>query len=333
MSLAELSIVSWIAIAVIVAAIGVGWSKKFLATGALVVGNVIVFGLTALGPKVRFIHAPTGQPFTSPVIHQELALESVRLWNLEPLGLLQLLTSMFVHADFFHILGNVIILLAFALHFEERIGARPFLIMYLLSGFAGALAEVLWAAAADGNYTLRLMGASGAVFGIIGAFAGAFPRLVLPLPLPIGFILIFVRMKVITAAMVFGGYQVFYLIFLSPFSNTAFMAHIGGLAAGVVLAFTYVRAKKGEVGAKEAIYIDMQALEPFAQDSPSKNALRQMRVARDEPEVFHAWLEKYFRDARCIQCGNPIAPHKKGEVVCTQGHRFDVRQKGPIHPV
>ena len=218
-----LSPVSLIAVAVILAAIGVGWSRRFLAAGALAIANVFVLMLSAFGPQ-----AGAGLS----VIQVELGLWSPNLAHDPALGALQLLTSMFVHADFLHLLGNLIILLAFALPFEERIGHRRFLLVYLLSGLIGSLVQV----AASYQEPALLMGASGAVAGVIGAFAASYPNLVVPLPLPLLFIMLFVRMRVWVAAIAFLALQLV-LMSLSanvPGDNTAYFAHLGGLAGGIL---------------------------------------------------------------------------------------------------
>lgn len=305
--------------AVIVATLAVAASGRFLATGALVIGNIVVHVLKSFGPA--FLVERGGQTFQVPVVQWDLSLHGDWLAAAQPQAFLQLLTHMFVHADIWHLVGNLIILLAFALPFEERIGHRAFLGMYLLSGFVAAFAQV---GTSWGSPTL-LLGASGAVFGIIGAFAGAYPNLVLPLPLPLFFIMIFVRMRVIVAAAVFGGLQILYLVFLSPFDNTAYFAHLGGLVAGLVLAGTYVRRHRKDVGREVQSKLDLGNLGPFAQDAATRNAHRKLYDSLDQPEVFEAWMERFLESARCPTCHSPVAL-RRSDMVCTHGHRFDMRE-------
>lgn len=295
-------------------------SGRFLATGALVIGNIVVHALKSFGPG--FLVERGGDTFRVPVVQWDLSLHGDWLAAAQPQAFLQLLTHMFVHADIWHLVGNLIILLAFALPFEERIGHRAFLGMYLLSGLVAAFAQVgtAWGA------PILLLGASGAVFGIIGAFAGAYPNLVLPLPLPLFIIMIFVRMRVIVAAAVFGGLQLLYLVFLSPFDNTAYFAHLGGLAAGLVLAVTYVRRHRRDVGQTVQSKLDLSNLSPFARDDATRNAHQKLYASLDQPEVFEAWMERFLQDARCPTCENPVAL-RRSEMVCTHGHRFDMREK------
>ncbi len=314
-----LSAVSLIAIAIIAVALGLAFARKFLATGALVMANLLVHVLSIFSGRVALTF--NGETVgTRTVIQHELGLHGDWLAAGEPIAFLQLLTSMFVHADFWHLLGNLIILLAFALPFEERIGHRPFLALYLVAGFAGALTQLTttW------GLPILMIGASGAVFGIIGAFAGAYPRLVLPLPLPLGFFIIFVRMKVMTAALVFAGLQLLYLQFLSPFDNTAYLAHLGGLGAGLVLAATYVRTRRHGGAQPTKVTIDVDKLRPFARNLSAQNALARLAMCMDEPELARAWMDKFVEHASCPESGGPIRLDR-GHIICPDGSKVDLR--------
>ncbi|MEA3165746.1 MAG: hypothetical protein QOJ26_612 [Thermoplasmata archaeon] len=309
-----LSPVSLIAVAVMLAAVAVGWSRRFLAVGALAIGNAIVLMLSSFGPQYDE-HLS--------VVQAELGLWSPNLAFDPGLGVLQLFTSMFVHAGFWHLLSNLIILLAFALPFEERIGHRRFLLVYLMAGLIGSLVQV----AAAYQSPILLMGASGAVAGVIGAFAASYPNLVVPLPLPLFVIMLFVRMRVWVAAIAFLALQLVLLSVsngsLTP-DNTAYFAHLGGLGGGILAGLMLVR---GKVRAhRNPVAVDLGALGPFARDMGTSQALAQMKANHDEPQIFQAWLDRFFRTATCPTCQHKVMPRHHGEIVCTQGHRFDVRQ-------
>jgi membrane associated rhomboid family serine protease len=308
-----LTLVSLIAVAIIVAGLGLAWSRRFLATGAIAIANVLVFALTAFGPTVRF----EGEYI--PVIHAELGLSTGNLMGDPGLAALQLLTSMFVHVSFLHLFGNLLILLAFALPFEERIGHRLFVVIYLTSGVAAALVQ-----AAVAQHPILLLGASGAVFGVIGAFAASYPNLVVPLPLPLVFIMLFVRMRVWIAAVVFTALELLVVSVTVSGDNVAHFAHLGGVAAGVLLGWTLV--KRNAPTQRRPVAVDLGALTPFARDAGTVAALTQMKSNHDEPQIFQAWLDRFFRTATCPTCGHKVMPRHHGEIVCTQGHRFDVRQ-------
>jgi membrane associated rhomboid family serine protease len=308
-----LSPVSLLALAVMLAAVGLAWSRRFIAAGALAIGNVAVFLLTAFGPIVRIGDG------SAPVVEAELGLWTPNLTQDPLLGALQLFTSMFVHAGLGHLFGNMLVLIAFALPFEERIGGRRFTLIYLLSGVAAALTQVALV-----PEPLLLVGASGAIFGIIGAFAVGYPNLIVPLPLPLFVVMLFVRMRVWIGAVVFGALELLIVSFSAPGDTVAHFAHLGGLLAGGLLAFALIRGRTP--AERRPVAVDLGALTPFARDAGTAQALTQMRSNHDEPQIFQAWLDRFFRTATCPQCGHKVMPRHHGEIVCTQGHRFDVRQ-------
>ena len=84
---------------------------------------------------------------------------------------------------------------------------------------------------------------------------------------------------------------------------------------------------RGKVRAhRNPVAVDLGALGPFARDTGTSQALAQMKANHDEPQIFQAWLDRFFRTATCPTCHHKVMPRHHGEIVCTQGHRFDVRQ-------
>jgi membrane associated rhomboid family serine protease len=323
-----LSLVSWVAVAIIAAAFAVAWSKRFLASGVLAIANCAVFALTFLGPgREGVLGALAGPTATAHIsaIQGELGLYTPNLVALRPLGGLQLVTNLFVHAGVLHLLFNMVALVAFGLPFEERIGHRKFLLIYVAAGLAGSLAETFLNVGAP---TL-MMGASGAIFGILGAFAARYPNQVVGVPLP--FILI-LPMRVIVGALIYVALQLFYVLYAvtaqgGPVDHTAYGAHFGGLAMGILLALT-VLPKPGR-GVQGPVAVDLGAFTAFARDAQTQTVLAQMRSNNDEPAVFQAWLDRFFRTATCPTCSHRVMPRHGGQIVCTQGHKFDVRKGAP----
>jgi membrane associated rhomboid family serine protease len=307
--------VSLVAITVILAALAVAWSRRFIAAGALAIANVAIFLLTAFGP--RYANG-TG---TISVIHAELAFDSTSLLANPKLAAIQAVTSMFVHLDFMHLFGNMLVLVLFGLPFEERIGARRFLVVYLLGGLLGSITQI---ASVWGTHDILLMGASGAIFAIIGAFAVSYPNTIVPVPITAIIITFFVRMKVWTGAIVMGALQLVTMALSFGLDGTAYFAHLGGLAGGMVLGLTLVKGKAP--AHRNPVAVDLEALSPFARDTGTAAALAQMRSNHDEPQIFQAWLDRFFRTATCPQCSHKVMPRHHGEIVCTQGHRYDVRR-------
>lgn len=314
-----LSLVSWIALACIAAALVAGFSKRFVASGALLLANLAVFLLAVAGPT----HLTDWSLGPVPVVNDELALHPQNLLHLQPLGFLQLFTSMFAHANLLHFAGNFIVLWAFGVPFEERIGHRKFLAIYLASGLAGSVLQF----ALDANGIAPSLGASGAIFGIMGAFAYRFGRQVIAVPVPVGLFMMRIPMRVLTGAIIYTGYQIFDIFwegYSGISSGIGFAAHLGGLASGMVLAAWLV--KPGTPQGSAPVPVDLGALAPFARDPKTKRVLDHMLHNHDEPAVFQAWLDSFFRTATCPTCTHKVMPKAKGEVICTEGHRFDVRQ-------
>jgi len=144
----------------------------------------------------------------------------------------QVVTAMFLHADFWHLLFNMWTLYIFGALIAPVLGMNRFLILYFVSGIAGNL---LWLAA-SWNFNHALIGASGAVMGVILAAAMMVPDVrmyLLFIPFPI---------KLKTMAIVFILIQVFSQINVGISSGIAYTAHIGGFIGGyIVMRFFYRR--------------------------------------------------------------------------------------------
>lgn len=146
-----------------------------------------------------------------------------------------LVTYAFLHADWMHLLGNMLFLWIFGDNIEDAFGHVKFLIFYLLCAVLAALAHL---GTHFDDYS-QLIGASGAVAGVMGAYVLLYPharvfvlfRLVIPIPLPI------------PALWMLGAWiatQIFYA-FAASGEPVAWWAHIGGVAAGMLLAVPFKR--------------------------------------------------------------------------------------------
>src|SRR5512136_1304465 len=149
-----------------------------------------------------------------------------------------LLTSMFVHAGFFHFAGNMLYLWIFGNNVEDSMGKVRFTAFYLLSGLAAALAQTLTNPASR----IPMVGASGAVSGVLGAYLLLFPHARVLTLIPLGF---FTRLIYIPAGLVLGFWFVLQLIsggLSSPEGGgVAWFAHVGGFVAGMALVGLFKR--------------------------------------------------------------------------------------------
>jgi len=141
-----------------------------------------------------------------------------------------LISSMFLHGGFIHLFGNMLYLWIFGNNIEDTLGHFRFLLFYLVCGLFAALAQVL----AGPGSTIPMIGASGAVAGVLGAYLLLFPGARI---LTILFIFIFIKFIRLPALFVLGFW--FLIQFMGVMGgsifNVAFFAHIGGFVVGLIL--------------------------------------------------------------------------------------------------
>jgi membrane associated rhomboid family serine protease len=143
-----------------------------------------------------------------------------------------ILTAMFMHASWSHIIGNMIFLWAFGPEIEDAMGPLRFLIFYMAGGVIAMLAEV----AANSHSTVPNLGASGAIAAVMGAFIVTYPRDQIKSVL---FIFVFFRITLIPAALLIGFWFLTQLVHagaVAPVQSggVAYLAHVGGFIFGAV---------------------------------------------------------------------------------------------------
>jgi membrane associated rhomboid family serine protease len=145
-----------------------------------------------------------------------------------------LVTYMFLHGDWMHLGGNMLFLWVFGDNVEDAMGSLRFTMFYLLTGVAAGLAHVYMNPGSEAP----LIGASGAIAGIIGAYLMLYPRVRM-------WSLAFMRLPLkLPAFVVIGawvGTQVFF-VYAGIQDGTAWWAHLGGFAAGVLLVVVFKRS-------------------------------------------------------------------------------------------
>ena len=145
---------------------------------------------------------------------------------------LRLVTALFLHADWAHLLGNLVFLLIFGLPAERAMGPWRFLGLFLLGGAVANLAAALTIGAPD----RIIIGASGAVSAVIGAYLALFPRAKLGVVLPLGLFLEFVRAPASLLIGIWALLQVVFAYIGPTLGAVAWWAHLAGFAFGVVFA-------------------------------------------------------------------------------------------------
>lgn len=165
----------------------------------------------------------------------QLGLRPAELWKMgtsrgwEPLA--TIFTSMFAHGSLLHLGSNLLFLWIFGNNVEDAMGHWRFLLFYLLCGVAAAAAQVAWMPTSP----IPMVGASGAIAGVLGAYFLLYPRARVLTLVPIFF---FIRLVWIPAFFFLGLWFLFQILGglgSGPGGGVAFWAHVGGFVAGVVL--------------------------------------------------------------------------------------------------
>ena len=155
-------------------------------------------------------------------------------------GFISIITSMFLHGGWMHLIGNMTYLYIFGDNVEETLGKTKFIIFYLLTGGFAALSQSIL----DTDSTIPMIGASGAIAGVLGAYLVLFPKAKIKV---FFWFIIFFKVFKIRAFIVLGGW--IFIQFLSFSGNdlnsggVAYAAHIGGFISGVIL-INIMRNKK-----------------------------------------------------------------------------------------
>lgn len=141
-------------------------------------------------------------------------------------------TSMFMHGGFLHVGGNMLYLWIFGNNVEDAMGHARYLFFYLICGVAAALSEGIINPAS----TVPLIGASGAISGVLAAYVLIFPRTRITVIIPLGILLYPTKISAFYVVGFWFLLQVLNAFLTSPGApGTAWMAHVGGFALGLVL--------------------------------------------------------------------------------------------------
>jgi membrane associated rhomboid family serine protease len=186
-------------------------------TGLIILANVVVFALELWG----------GEPFVTKWSAIPADITAGHHW-------ITVLTAMFMHASWSHIIGNMVFLWAFGPEIEDAMGPLRYLAFYLLGGVVAMLAQV----AASPGSTVPNLGASGAIAAVMGGFLVTFPRDRIRSLLVI---FLFVRVTFVPAALLIGVWFLMQLLSLGTVATAqtggvAYLAHIGGMVFGALTA-------------------------------------------------------------------------------------------------
>jgi membrane associated rhomboid family serine protease len=199
-------------------------------TIAIIAACVLVFlweiglGERALGAAI-FSYGAIPATLTSDA-HLPSSLYRISPW-------LATVTSMFLHGGWMHLIGNMLYLWIFGDNVEDALGHLRYVVFYVVCGLAAVAAQTLMNPAS----TVPMVGASGAISGVLGAYLLLFPRAHVLVLIPLGF---FTRL-IYLPAVVMLGFWILLQVVSSAFARgqegggVAFAAHVGGFVAGMVL--------------------------------------------------------------------------------------------------
>ncbi|MBN1435171.1 rhomboid family intramembrane serine protease [Candidatus Fermentibacterales bacterium] len=154
--------------------------------------------------------------------------------------LLTLLTSMFLHGGLFHLVGNMWFLWIFGDNVEDLLGRGRFLVFYLACGIAAVLAHVLL----NPSSVVPVVGASGAISGLMGAYMRKFPLARVTTLIPL---FLFFQIVRIPAFFFLGIWLLLQVVSIGSDAGIAWLAHIGGFLAGFLLIGWMSRRRPGRI--------------------------------------------------------------------------------------
>lgn len=204
---------------------------------------------------------------------------------------LTLFSSQFLHGDMVHLIGNMIILMLIGLTVEQLLGSFNFLLFYLLSGAIGAAAYGL----AHLGSPVVLVGASGAISGLMGMYVAAYGKRPIRFFYWIGVYFNYVRLPALLMLPVWVGKEMFDYFFTD--SNVAYSAHAGGLVAGAALVL---------IGKSSFARIDTEVIENRDKDREYREELEYALQLIDHADFAAArgalqrLLESYPGDSRAL---------------------------------
>lgn len=213
----------------------------WFSTFALIAINTAVFIYElSLGPSInRFIVTFGLVPARYTSAHDVIIITGLAAF------LVQVFTSMFIHAGWLHLIGNMLFLFVFGRSIEDRFGHSQFLLLYLLSGFGAAVIDILF----NMGSRVPTIGASGAIAGILGAYLVSFPKARITILIPLFIIFWTIRIPALLVLVYWfviqfiAGYQML-AIEAATKGGVAWWAHVGGFILGMLVALAMPKRQR-----------------------------------------------------------------------------------------
>jgi membrane associated rhomboid family serine protease len=237
-----------------------------ITTIAIIVLNVLAWvliqglgGEPALSASVCELGLVPGEPLGTIPVGTRIQIAEHMYCVLGRSSWFNVLSSMFLHGSWFHLIGNMWFLWVFGNNVEDVMGRFRFVAFYLLCGIAAATAQIM----ANPHSALPMVGASGAIGGVMGAYAVTYPSARVATVVILGF---FIRTVWVPAPLMLGYWFILQVLSGLPslgqeVGGVAFWAHVGGFLAGIALMFFF--RDPGLLAAHRAHMRDSQSARRF----------------------------------------------------------------------
>ncbi len=213
-----------------------------IVTVILIVANVVVYLWQAsVGPEEEYGILRWG---LTPIELRGVFAYAHGSFSVQPI--VTVFSSMFLHGHLLHLAGNMLFLWIFGNNVENTLGHLRFALFYLATGVAGALMQVFTTA----DPTVSMIGASGAISGILGAYLVLHPFARIVTLIPLFFYFTIVRVPAFFFIFVWFLVQLLggFAAYGAKGGGVAFLAHVGGFVAGVILVRPFARRRIGRTG-------------------------------------------------------------------------------------
>jgi membrane associated rhomboid family serine protease len=205
-------------------------TRRFpVVTVLLIAANVVIFAYQALSPATLPYYVLRMGAIPYEITHFT-TYHGYPVARISPL--LALFASMFLHGGLFHLLGNMLYLWIFGNNVEDFLGPLRFVLFYFVSGLSAAATHIV----TNPNSTVPMIGASGAIAGILGAYFVLYPTARVQT-------LVFLWIVPVPAAIILGLWFLGQILNVGIGGGVAWFAHIGGFLAGLVLVRYFAKTR------------------------------------------------------------------------------------------
>jgi membrane associated rhomboid family serine protease len=287
------------------------WKKKASATAVVSSSLILVFMIQFLLTEDFIYGLPFMENFSAfdqGELFSDLGFNPRTI--VDDYTVYQFLTSTYLHSGFMHLMFNFFGLFILGTQLEQRIGWERFLIVYFGSGIIAGAVVLFISPFGYLGHTMNTVsiGASGCIFGILGALWYLFPREEIFFPL-----IIIRKWPISLIVLIYGGISALFIL-LGTDDEVSHIAHFAGLVGSFPIAFL-VRPRQGEAKDKGLDVLTKDQLIELAKTKTQKKLLDRALEA-DEVDVRDAWLEDFFARVKCPKCSGSGMNYDGKDATC-----------------